>query len=193
MAAAQTHADDVVDLHLTARAHAGAARDARIEIHGDRGIRHIMLGGLVTVGELRLEAVAAADAHRRRPLPERRLIVGALFARPHVAREQLEHHAARLHGALGLRLHVHAGRRLADARRGQHALTLDLDHASAAVAVDAIARQVHMAQMRNLRAFALRHFPDRFAGIGGNSFAVEREFDFVAHLKNPCGTASADG
>ncbi len=99
VAAAQAHADHVVDLHLTARAHARAARNARIEIHRDRGIGKIELGRFVLAGELGRIALAAGDAHRGRPFPERRLIVGPGFARPHVARQQLEHHLARFHGA----------------------------------------------------------------------------------------------
>ena len=35
---------------------------------------------------------------------------------------------------------LHAGRWRADAARGEHALTFDLDHADAAIAVGAIAR-----------------------------------------------------
>jgi hypothetical protein len=185
MAGAQAHADDVVDLNFAARAHARAARNAGIEVHGDRGIRDIEDCRSVLAAELRGIALAAGNAHRRRPLPERRLIVGPLLARPHVAREQLEHHAARLHCALRLRRHFHAGRRLADARRGQHALALDLHHARAAVAVDAVARQVHVAQVRDLRAFALSHVPDGLAGCCGDFLAVELENDRIAHFKDP--------
>ncbi len=163
VAAAQPHADDVVDLHFAARAHARAACDAGVEIHGDRGVRDVELGLLVLAVEFRGIAVAAGDAHRRGPLPERRLIVGPFLARTHVAREQLEHHAARFRSTVRLRRHFHAGGRLADARRRQHALALDLDHAGAAIAVDSVAGQVDMAQVRNLRAFALGDVPDRFA------------------------------
>src|SRR5664279_2710253 len=55
-----------------------------------------------------------------------------------VTDQQLGHHFARGLGAVGLRLDLHAGRRLADAACRQHALALDLDHADAAIAVGAI-------------------------------------------------------
>src|SRR4029077_11228651 len=99
-AAAIGHADDVVDLHFAAGAHAGAAGDAGVEVDGDGGIGDVEFGGVVGV-ELAGEAIAAGDAHRRRPLPEIRLVVGAGIGRPHVAGQQLEHHLARLPGALG--------------------------------------------------------------------------------------------
>ena len=44
------------------------------------------------------------------------------------------------------------GRRLADARGGEHALALDLDHAGAAIAVGAVAGLRQPAQMRDLDA-----------------------------------------
>src|SRR6185503_2745582 len=116
------------------------------------------------------------------PFPERRLIVGALLARPHVAREQLEDQLPRLRRALGLCRDFHARGRLADARRRQHALALDLDHACAAVTVDPVARHVDVTQVRNLRAFALRDVPDGFAGPRRYVFAIELECDRIAHF-----------
>src|SRR5882672_9850139 len=193
VAAAEPHADDVVDLHLAARAYARAARDARVEIHGDGRVRDVELRAAMTLfvtRELRGVTVAARDAHRRRPFPERRLVVGPLFARTHVAREQLEHHAARLGGALGLRRHLHAFRRLADARSREHPLALDLDHAGPAVAVHSIPRQVDVAQVRDLRALALGHVPNRLAWARGDFLAVQLENDLVRHLRNPLETAS---
>ena len=180
--AAQAHADDVVDLHLAARAHAGAARDARVEIHGDRRIREVEPRLVMAAAELRAVAVAALDTHRLGPFPEWGLIVGTLLARAHVAREQLEHQLARLRGPLGLRRDLHTGGRLANARRRQHALALDLDHACAAIAVDAVARHVDVAKMRNSGAFPLGDVPKGLARARGNFFAVELEYDRVAHF-----------
>ena len=49
---------------------------------------------------------------------------------------------------------LHARRRLADARGGQHALALDLDHAGPAVAVGPVAGRGRVAEMRDLDAHA---------------------------------------
>ena len=66
-----------------------------------------------------------------------------------VGDQQFGDHLARGLGAVGLGLDLHAGRRLADAARGQHALAFDLDHADAAIAVGAIAGLGRVAQMRD--------------------------------------------
>ncbi len=98
-----------------------------------------------------------------------------------VADQQLEHHLAREFGALGRGLDLHAGGRLADAGRREHALALDLDHAGAAIAVGAIARRRAVAEMRNLGAAPLRRLPDGLARQRLDLDAVEEEFDCVAH------------
>ena len=96
--------------------------------------------------------------------------------------EQFEHHFPRRPGAVRRRLHLHAGRRRADAACGEHALALDLDHAGAAIAVRAVARLGRVAQMRDVGAVALRDLPDGLARARVHFLAVEREGDGVATL-----------
>ena len=192
VAAALGHADHVVDLHFAAGAHAGAAGDAGVEVDGDGRVGDVELGVRVLAGEFRAETAVAGDSHRSGPVPEQRLVVRPGFGRPHVAGQQFEHHLARLLGALGVGLDHHARRRLADAGGRQHALALDIHHAGAAIAVGAVAGQVDMAQMRDLRALALGDFPDGLAGLGRDRFSVEREFDFAGHFKGLPENVSAD-
>src|SRR5204863_2989269 len=111
------------------------------------------------------------------PAPEFRDRVGAVRPLRLVREQQLEHDPARCLRALGCGLHLHAGRGLADAACREHALALDLDHASAAIAVGAIARLGQMAQMRDLGAEPARDLPDRLLAIGRHFAAVEREPD----------------
>src|SRR3546814_10951177 len=77
---------------------------------------------------------AFGDADVGGPVPELALRVMRGRALRLVGDQQLEHHGARLLGALAGALHHHALARRADAGRGQHALALDLPHAGAAVA-----------------------------------------------------------
>ena len=132
--AAPRHADHVVDLHLAAGADAQIALNAGIEID-----RH---GGMAAVGYRRSPARKAAllQLLPRDDLPELGVGIVGDIARRLIGEQQLGHHAARRRGAIGLRLHLHAGRRHADAARREHTLAFDLDHADAAIAVRAISR-----------------------------------------------------
>src|SRR5512132_3450475 len=123
--------DHVVDLLLATRAHAARALDAGIEVDGHRRVRQVGRR-LYAPRKTRL-----ADAELALPEVEfgRRLVA----ALGHVRGEQLDDHLLRMHGARARARHVHAGGRLATARRRQHALALDLDHARAAVAVGTVA------------------------------------------------------
>ena len=92
-----------------------------------------------------------------------------------VGQQQLGHHAARGLGAVGLGLDLHAGRRRADAARGQHALALDLDHADAAIAVRPVAGLGRVAQMRQLDVVAAAGAEDRLARADVDLLAVDEE------------------
>src|SRR6266852_6140510 len=89
--------------------------------------------------------------------------------------QKFEHHPARRLGAVGGGLHLHAGRRLADAARGQHPLALDLDHAGAAVAVRPVAGLGRIAQMRDVGAEAPGDLPDGLAVARLDLAALEHE------------------
>ena len=102
------------------------------------------------------KAARGRHAHRVDPVPELGAWIVARLALGLVGHQQLEHHLARLLGALARRLHLHAGGGLALAGGGQHALALHLDHAGAAVAVGAIAGCRMPAQVRDLGAVPLR-------------------------------------
>ena len=115
------------------------------------------------------------------PVPKRRYAIGRILARRLIREQQLHDHAARLDGTLGRRLHHHVGRGLADAGGGEHALTFDLDHAGATIAVGAIAGSGQPAQMRNVDAFALSHLPDGFAGPGRHHFPSRVNSNWSRH------------
>src|SRR2546423_2010134 len=89
---------------------------------------------MAAVGPRRRVAREAAvrNAERVGPLPEARSRVVRRSPRRLIADQQLEYRLAREAGALACSLHLHARRRLAHARGGEHALALDLDHAGAA-------------------------------------------------------------
>ncbi len=158
--AAEGHADHVVDLHFAAGTHAESAIDAGIEIDGHRRVRKVGFQDAVGGEARRLDTLCLG------PVPELGHPVGGIFARRLIGKQELHDHATRLHRPLARRLHHHVRRRLADARGGQHALALDLDHASAAVAVGAVARLGQPAEMRNVDSFALGDLPYGLARAG---------------------------
>src|SRR3546814_15595608 len=80
---------------------------------------------------------ALGDADVGSPVPELALWIVRGLALRLVGDQQLEHHGARLLGALAGALHHHAVARRADAGGGEDPLALDLDHAGEAVAVGA--------------------------------------------------------
>src|SRR6185312_4867480 len=157
--AAAGHADDIVDLHFAAGADAEIALDAGVEIDAHRRVRGVELGhdlalalGEATVGHaLALGGLPELGVRIVRDL-DGRLIGG----------EKLGDHLARGLGAVGLRLHLHAGRRRTNAACGEDALALDLDHADAAIAVGAIAGLRRVAQVRQLDVEPARGAEDRF-------------------------------
>src|SRR5262249_40832784 len=163
--AAAGHADDVVDLHLAAGADAEIALDAGIEIDRHRGV--------AAVGDWAGAPgkPAARDFLAFRRLPKFRLrIVRHILGRL-VGDQQLEHHAARGLGAIGLRLHLHAGGGCAEAACREHALALDLDHADPAIAVRPVAGLGRIAKMRQLDVEAARGAEYRFA-VANVDFAI---------------------
>src|SRR6516165_8871696 len=163
--AAPGHADHALDLHLAAGADAEIASDAGVEIDSHRGV--------AAVGHRTRAArkPAPRDLLALRGLPEfRSRVVRDVLGRL-VRHQQLEHHAARGLGAIGLRLHLHARRRRAEATCGEHPLALDLDHADAAIAVRPVAGLGRIAEMRQLDVEAARGAEDRLA-VADVDFAI---------------------
>src|SRR5690606_7679925 len=94
------------------------------------------------------------------------------------------HHPARGLRPLVVGDDLHAGRRLADAGRRQHALALDLDHAGAAVAVRAVVGIGLPAQMGDLVPEAIGDLPDGLTRLGRDLAAVKDERDPIAHRRS---------
>src|SRR4051794_34234154 len=67
-----------------------------------------------------------------------------------IREEQLNHHSPRSFGPVGLRLHLHSRGRGANAAGRKHALTFDLNHAGAAIAVRPISRLGRVTQARQV-------------------------------------------
>ena len=103
------------------------------------------------------------------------------LARRLVGDEQLHHHAACVRCPFGGGFDLHASERQALARGCEHALALDLHHASAAVAVGAVARFGLVAEMRDLVALTLSNLPDGLALDCLDRHAVKFELDLLAH------------
>src|SRR5579883_2995806 len=170
--AAAGHADHVIDLHLAAGADTKIALDAGVEVdrHGDVaavGRRH---GLGLAFGEAPIGDVLALDG-----LPELGVGIVRDLDGGLVGEEKLGDHLARGLGAVGLRLHLHAGRRRANAACGEHALALDLDHADAAVAVGAVAGLGRVAQVRQLDVEAAGGAEDRLARPDVDLAVVDEE------------------
>jgi hypothetical protein len=168
VAAAEGVADDVVHLLLAAGAHAARALDAGIQVHRHRRVREVA-HRLLARGEAR-----AGHAQLARPL-EQLVRAGLQVLHRHVGHEELDHHLLGMDRALRVRRDFHALRGLAAARRREHALALDLDHARAAVAVGAVPLLV--AEVRDVGAVALRGLDDGLAGEGRDRLAVQLELD----------------
>ena len=113
-------------------------------------------------------------------LPELGMRIVRHVLRRLVGQQELEHHAPRSLGAIGLRLDLHARRRRANAACRQHALAFDLDHADAAIAVGPIAGLGRVAQMRQLDAVAPRGAENGLAVAALDVAAVEREACMMA-------------
>ena len=163
--AAEGQADDVVDLLVAAGAQAARALDAGVEVDGDGRVRQV-LRRLRARSEARL-----VHAELGRPLVD--LVVARVVALGHVGLQQLEHQLLRLDGALAVGRDLHALARMAAARRRQHALAVDLDHAGAAVA-DLLQAGL-VAKVRDLDAFAPGDLDDRLVGSARDLAPVELE------------------
>src|SRR5215204_1513742 len=98
-------------------------------------------------------------------------------ARRLIRDQQFRNHFACGLGALGLRLHLHASRWGADAASRQHALTFDLHHADAAIAVRPVTRFRRVAEMRQLDAVAPRDAENGLARTRLDLLTVECEGD----------------
>src|ERR1700722_19622892 len=169
------HADDVVDLHLAAGAHAEAALDAGVKIDTHRrmaGVALAALGG---------REAAFGDLDLFRLVPELRIRVVGSLTRRLVSDQQLHHHFLRGDSPVACRFHLHADGRRPFARGRQHALALNLHHAGAAIAVRPVVRRGRIAQMRNLSALAFCDLPDGFADAGLDLLTVQLELD---HLRS---------
>src|SRR5690606_17743490 len=142
--AAKGVADDVVGLYLATGPLAAGALDAGIEVHRHGGVTEVGVGH-VAGGKARL-----ADAEFPAPVVELG-IVGIARVRE-VGGKEFEDHLLRLDGTRALAVDHHAVAGLSAARRCEHALALDLDHAGAAVAVGT--QPVLVAQVRNVDADA---------------------------------------
>src|SRR6516165_10525584 len=128
-----------------------------------------------------LREAAVANLQFVCPLPQPRIRVvcdGALWL---IADQQFEHHLAREFGAVAGGLDLHTGGRLAHAGGGEHPLSLDLDHAGAAIAVGAVARLRQPAEVRDLDALSVGDLPDRLAGSCLYFGAIEEKADGFGH------------
>jgi hypothetical protein len=93
----------------------------------------------------------------------------------HVGQQQFQHQLLRGDGTLAVGDDLHAGRGIAAAGGGEHALAVDLHHAGAAVAHRFHA--FHVAQARNLHAFAVGDLQQRLGGAAADLAAVQAEAD----------------
>src|SRR5437660_6671762 len=160
-------ADDVVDLHLAAGAHAARALDAGVEVHRDRRVRNIALWLLASCEP------GIADAEALRPLPH--LVVERVLLLRHIREQRLEHHLLRAERARRIGGDFHARGREAAAGGGERALALDLDHAGATVAVGALIAA--MAQVRNVDAVLACRLDDLLVWPPDHGLAVQLELD----------------
>src|SRR6516164_6858408 len=167
--AAAGHADHVIDLNFTAGTNTQIAMNAGIEIDRHRRVR--------TIGRWRLTTRKAAlrDLKPCRDLPQFGTRIVRQLARRLVGEQKFGHHLSRGLGAIGLGSHLHAGRRRADAARGQNPLAFDLDHADTAIAVGPIAGLRQIAQMRELDAETARGAENGLADADVDLAVVDRE------------------
>jgi hypothetical protein len=160
-------ADDVVHLNLAASAHAASALDAGVEVDRDRGMGNVRFG-LFSCWKSRTSNPELLG-------PEGHLVLPRVALLRHVGKQELQHHLLRSERARRVGSHLHARGGIAAARRREHALALDFDHAGAAVAVGALVAAV--AKMRDVDPMLLRGGDDRLVGTPDHGFAVELELD----------------
>src|SRR5262249_2297568 len=139
-------------------------------------------GGMAAVG---LRSLAAAESRffqvlPLRDFPELGLWIMRNVERRLIGEQQLGHHPACGFGAIGLRLDLHAGGRLAPTARRQHPLSLDLHHADAAIAVRTVTRLRGVAEMRKLDPMSARHPKDGLVRTRLDLLAIEGKGDRLA-------------
>ena len=180
------HADDVVDLHLSAGPHAEIAMDAGVEAHP-----HGRMTGIGRRSGTGGKA-AAGHVHAIGPLPQPCLPVWRLGTGRLVGEQKFHHHGAGPLRPGALRADHHVGFGPADARCGKRPLAVDLHHADAAVSVRPITTGFRKTQMRQVEALALRHLPQRLVVARLNRRAVEREPYALTHGSDsrPLGNAA---
>ena len=172
------HANHVVDLHFAASAYAKVALDTRIKVDPHRDMAIVQQRNAVP---LQLGKTAALHpAQGRHVAHVARLVMGHIL-RGLVCQQQFHHHLAGILGARIVGGHHHAIGRLTDAGRRQHALTLNLNHTGAAVAVGAIAGGGFVAQMRDFKTPTIGHFPNGHASLCLNGLPIKRECDPLGH------------
>ena len=182
----------VVHLHLAAGAYTTGALNTGIQVDGHRRVREVGPGLFSTQCPQR---GAHSDVHAFGPLAEFpvlacRLVVSAgpacrggivplVACVGHVGQQQLQHQLLAGQCPLALRMHGQTGCDAATATRCQRALTVNLHHTGAAVAVGT--QSVFVAKMGNLNAVAPGSDEDAFARkrLDGGAVQFERE---AAHL-----------
>ena len=175
--AARRHPDDIVDLHFPAGADAQIAVDARIELN-----RHRRMAEVCGLGPARnLRETASRKVQLVRPGPETRFRIVRSFARGVICQQQFKDEVARPFRPLRIGRDLHARIGLANAGGCEHALTLDLDHAGAAIAVRPVSGLRTMAKVGDVRSATLGGLPDRFPWKRLDFLTVEQEGDALCH------------
>ena len=175
---ASGHANHVVDLHLTARAHAKPALNAGVKVNRHRYVAVVQQRD-TALFQFREPAFRNTVCGGHVPKVARFVMCRVLLRL--VGEQHLNNHFARALGTGGVGGNDHAFAGLTDAGGRQRALTLDLDHTGATVPVRAIPRGRLVAQMWDHEAASVCDFPDCHARLCLNRFAVQSECDFVAH------------
>ena len=176
------HADHVVDLNLAAGAHAQPTRNAGVQINRHRNMAVIQQRNAPLCQLRETTALNTSDLDH---IPHVGRLIMCCLALGLVRHQQLNHHFARTFGPRIVGGHNHPFSGFADAGGGKRALALNLDHTGAAVAVRAIPRCWLVAQMRDLQAPTIGHFPNGQTCFGLNRFAIQREGDLVCHGPSP--------
>ena len=113
---AQGVADDVVDLLLTAGAHAAVALDACIKIHGDGRMRNVRFELLTTQG---FKPGPHGNVEACSPVAEFTVLARTIFDAVgiipfvadirHIRQQHLDHHILALDGTLAVGINFHTG------------------------------------------------------------------------------------
>ena len=192
---AALRANDAIDLLFATGANTAVALDAGVEVDHHGGMRVVVQRGaccrrLCWVGDCskRLQRWPHLHTQSTRPVAQLSVRTLGIPVNPPlpggrcVGEQHFQHHVLALARTGTVGLHHHAGLGAATATRGQGALALNLDHASAAIAVGAVAGLV--TQMGNLDAQTMRGFPQGFASAGLHGLTIELNVD-AAHGRVP--------